>query len=226
MKKVFFMINQSKYIHIVLTLFLSILCHSVYSQWSTGAKIGIIKSKNKFYIDDEYFYSSDDIGGLEYGLFIKRNFKSGIEIGTEINFIQKGAKIDDIYEEKIDALETSFLVNYRFPLKAFSIYAGTGGFFQYFTNGIVTDFGSSEPYEYEYDFESPYRSRKEYGILVGGGLAYNFYQRHGVFLETRYRHSISYLVKDDPIEENGPFASEKNSGLGLYIGYSWHFGKN
>lgn len=220
------MIDKTKFINTVLTFFLCILCHSVYSQWSIGPRLGIHKSKNKFYIDNEYFYASDEVTGLEYGFFVKRDFKSGVEIGTELNFIQKGAMIDDVYEENLDALETLLLINYRFRLKAFSIYAGTGGFFQYFTNGIVTDFGSSGPYEYEYDFESPYRSRKEYGILVGGGLAYNFNQGHGIFLETRYRYSISYLVKDDPIEENGPFASEQNSGLGLYIGYSWHFGKN
>ncbi len=208
---------------ILVILFLP-LSFPICAQWSVGVRSGLHFGKQKAYYDGYsiYDYTTKSISGVEFGFVGKRCLKYGLEVGTELNYVQKGQKIPNSFVLKLSEIELSLFFSYKYKFKRVSVFGKLGGFAGYVITGKATSIINEVPFKYDYDFSDAGRQRHDFGIFGGGGLEIELSTEHAIFIESRYRYSLNYFI-DSFREEPSLIISIRNLGLGVSLGYVWTF---
>lgn len=178
-----------------------LLCTHALSQNYFGFRGGGCLSKYDYggFVDDR---ASENVVGLEIGVFTNLTLYKGLFIQPEIGFIQKGGNgkmvIDDL-RIKTNQVELATLVGYKIQPKTISVFVNAGIFLGYIFDRTT----EGNP------FLSPVLFNKEndwdWGILFGAGIG----TQAGIgtlAIESRYRFSQSYhrkttygAVQGDPL---------------------------
>lgn len=179
-------------------------------------------------IADDFGSSPQNRVSLLFGAVAEIRFSNNIALQPEINFIQKGMKLVEEYNDPnlgsvsskgefiINNLEIPILIKAgtSFGSGRFDVLAGPS--WSYGLNGKIkfseTVNGDTESDAQDIDFEDDGVSRSDFSLQFGGMFGYNVGAAN-LFLDVRYILGFSNLVAD-PIDSE----SAKNRGIAFSVG--------
>ncbi|MDR1056150.1 MAG: PorT family protein [Prevotellaceae bacterium] len=184
-----------------------------------------VKAQHYVGIKDAYgimgIATSPDLGAdalttvFNPGIVYRYEHKKYFAIQTELNYLAKGYKLDDI---------THRIYSYELPLLAQG-FVRLGWFRPYVTGGAFVGYIYKRKLEmdgknYKYKTDN-YDNRFEYGIVGGAGMAFAI-SRFELQLEWRYQHAFSFL-RDPHIEGTTQYINSTQMMISLTLFYC--FGK-
>jgi len=203
---------------LIVFAFILVATATAKAQTSFGIQAGANFATLKLDSDDEDIKSKV---GLVIGALADIDFGSSISFRPELNFIQKGYKIDESgYEEtlSLNYIELSPNFVYNFTAGTGKVFLGLGPSFGFGVSGRIKSKDGNDPEEEEdVDFGSNDDQVKsfDYGFNLLGG----YKLANGLFLSAGYNLGLGNLsnLEGDEFEA-------KNRGFNIKIGYM--FGGN
>jgi hypothetical protein len=174
--------------------------------------------------------------GLSAGIYGEVPVSPGLYFAPEINYIEKGFKVQDGIEigifgttipfgveaiTNVKYIELPLLMKYKFGAQAFRGYLMAGPTLGY---AVKADIKTRANLIFDINIatipinlNNPIYNQFEIGGMAGGGIEYNT-GNGKIFLEGSYSHGITELL-DDPIADVGL----RNKGIGARLGYAMSF---
>ncbi len=202
---------------------------SATAQLSIGPRAGI--NLAKWNGDEEFESDFEDIQNrlsLLFGAVAEIRMNDNFAIQPELNFIQKGFKVEDSFEEQGELVteELSVIMNYleipvmlkggvSFGAGRFDVLAGPS--LGYALNGKLkykyTFAGETETESEDIDFDEDEISRIDFGLQFGGAFSFKLGETATLFADARYLLGLSNLndSADDSITAN-------NRGIAISVG--------
>ncbi len=213
-----------------LLLFILLIYSDSAAQNFIGVKSGFHFSRYEVgYNSGTAFEETGIIWGYDFGLNLNTKIYKGFELRSELNMVQKGGGWGE--KLKLNVVELALMATYQVPIKRFSVYANFGGFIGHLVSGKLVHLASGRKKDFVLD--PRFYNRWDRGIAVGGGVKYNFSKSY-IFLESRYRYSLTFF-RDDPVfsatlfdESELPLidyyrVTKRLYGMGLNFGYAHKF---
>lgn len=201
---------------IALTALLFLAANVAEAQIRAGAKAGVNFARVNV-DDDNLNDETESVPGLLIGGFINFNIAPVISIQPEVNFSQKGYKMDyeaDVMGSTVTTSTTATLNYLEIPVNVKvglgPLYAMAGPYFGYALSGEVTTKVDDTENTDDIDFEESETSRTDFGLNVAAGYKKGIGPVN-VFGEVRYGMGFTDLDETDNSEM-------KNSHLGVYVG--------
>ncbi len=181
---------------------------------------------------EEFAFDAKSANSLLLGALVEIRLSNNLAIQPEVNYIQKGTKIDETIlgaavkgRYTINYLEVPLLlkVGTGFGIGRFDVLLGPS--FGYGLNGkykITASIGGVEDTtEEDLDFEKDEISRTDLGAQVGGSLGFNLGSSARLFVDGRYLLGFTNLDKHE--HGAGEEPSVKNRGIALTAGLIFGF---
>ncbi len=181
---------------------------------------------------DEFVFDAKSANSLLFGALLEIRLSQNLAIQPEVNYIQKGTKIDETIlgavvkgRYTINYLEVPLLLKagVGFGIGRFDVLLGPS--FGYGLNGkykiTTTVSGIEDTVEEDLDFEEDEISRTDLGAQVGASLGLNLGSTTRFFVDGRYLLGFSNLDKHEHVGGEDP--SVKNRGVALTAGLIFSF---
>lgn len=202
-----------------LILLAAIFPMQIAAQWKVGATAGY--DYNHYSIDTQYAYdlNFNNRGGATVGVLGEYGFKDWFGLRAELVYLQKGHKMDRLYNETSQQrrdhyLEFPIMARFSFGSQKIRGFLHAGGYVGYWMTSHVKGVERSLTYnpdkqiEYEeepneiysykksYVFDSRRDNRFDAGLLGGIGVSYRVLPQLEVEVEGRCYYSLTSTTKD------------------------------
>lgn len=210
--------KANKIIMSTLILLAAVFPMQIAAQWKVGATAGY--DYNHYSIDTQYAYdlNFNNRGGATVGVLGEYGFKDWFGLRAELMYLQKGHKMDRLYNEtrqqrRDNYLELPILARFSFGSEKIRGFLHAGGYVGYWMNSHVSGVERSltydpdkqieneEPnmafkYSHSYTFNSRRDNRFDAGLLGGIGVSYRVLPQLEVEVEGRCYYSLTSTTKD------------------------------
>lgn len=212
------------------------------AQWKVGAFAGY--DHNHYVIDTQYAYDLNfkGRGGVTVGILGEYGFKDWLGVRAEFVYIQKGYKMDRLYDEtwqqrRDNYLELPVMARFSFGSDKIRGFLHAGGYVGYWMNSRVKGSDMSLTYDPDkqighedanefyyygrnYTFESRRDNRFDAGLTGGVGVSYRILPYLEVEAEGRCYHSLTSITKDYMKYSKQP---QYNTTITLQVGVKYCF---
>lgn len=204
----------------IITFFLlsAIFPMHIAAQWKVGATAGY--DYNLYSIDTQYAYDLNfsNRSGATVGILGEYGFKDWFGLRAELVYLQKGYKMDRLYNEtsqnrRDHYLELPIMARFSFGSQKIRGFLHAGGYVGYWMNSRVKgversltynpdkqidDEEANELYAYDkpYDFDSRRDNRFDAGLVGGIGVSYRVLPQLEVEIEGRCYYGLTSTTKD------------------------------
>lgn len=214
------MIYKLKPIKLIIILIIVMLfSKEAKSQWAIGIEGGYVNNHQLTDISNRVETNNQNGNSFGVGILAKYTFtKEWLSMETGLTFIQKNysfvrtGKYQGIYENFINNyVQLPLGLSFRlFNLHGFKTYIDAGMYFGYwassYVNGVTPNIinviyqkdgnnyqlvQANASYSEKYSFDSRRDSRFEFGLYTGLTLAYDFYEKYGIFIRGRFYQSTT-----------------------------------
>lgn len=200
---------------VVAVLFL--LPHSLLSQEHyLGVRGGYGSSAIRF---DPNLGDRESVSGIDYGIAYKLYAEKYMGTQIEFNFVQKGYKlVDTTYNGR--TLELPLMAQGFLRFGNFRVFVNAGVFGTYMlSQEVERPDETGNLYTESYSFTDR-DNRFEYGVLGGGGLAFQL-KKIEFQVEARYQYSLGYAMKPRYKEEQVIFANRSHLAFSFALFYNF-----
>lgn len=193
---------------------LAILAFLVISQFSFaqlnfGVRAGVNIANMNFDLDGVSLEPSSIIG-INVGALLNIGVTEDFSVQPEVNFIQKGSKIDETdltpeFKTTFNFIEIPVLAKYAFGGESIGGFVQAGPSFGFALNGTNKAGDESE----DIDFDEDGIKRTDFGLQFGAGISFGNF-----FVDARYLLGLANL--DDSGDDS---VTTKTNGINIGVGY-------
>lgn len=214
---------------IILAVFAFVISQQAFAQLSVGAKAGAqwsnVYTKEAF---DNAASNLKSINEITYGVVLNYAITDNISLQTEVNFLEKGFRVDENTDQalfglnvplgvelftKFNYIEVPIMGKYTFGDNVIKPYVLAGPTLGYATSGEVeakaTVLVPINVGTYDIDLESINYEKFEIGAVAGGGLVVDL-NAVQIFADARYQLGFTQVNEIPYVDEK-----VKNKGVSL-----------
>jgi len=202
---------------------------NIYAQLEIGIVSGVSTySLERTNLIDKKKSSSPHMIGLNVGVIADLEILPWLDIQSAVNYTNKGGNANLIKDNiNVNYFVLNISPNYNKSFDKITFYVGTGIFIGYALNEFDRDIALQEPFDMP---NSTSTESFDYGIIGKFGIEYSTNNRHKIFFQIDYSHSLNnYLTTYLPLDityVNGeavfslaPYDEYKNKSFSFNLGY-------